>query len=301
MSLKSLYFNILPRRSRQAGACVVIGVLALALLARASSREDGPPPVPALPPSLAALYPPVAERPVHLLAMLELQDGFSGIVVDLLEGDVAQARASYVEFAQRYRRAADLVPEWRAAYPEEPVRSLGSALAGGDRPATMAAIDAVGAVCHACHQVAMASVQLRYRWGRFADVTVADPLTGGAASYAAFKRGLATNLAGITHDLRQGEVENARRQFDGFRARFAALSESCNTCHDTPRRSFVDLSVQAVVDALGRALAAAVPDLAAVVRLTAGIGQASCSACHLVHTPAAQAQAAIRASEEVGR
>jgi len=253
-----------------------------------------------VPPSLAALYPPAAKEPVHLFAMLGLQDTLAGVAVDLLENDLAGAREGFARFEEAWRRAAALVPEWRDAYPEEPVRALGEALGGTDRGRTMEAYGAVGAACHRCHLTTMVPVQQRFRWGSFAAQTVADPAGGETLPYAAFKLRLATSLTGVAHDLRQGQLESARRQFQTFSDRFAALRGSCAACHRTARRSFVDRDAQEIVAELGRALDAPAPEPDAVAALAGRIGQAVCSGCHLVHVPAATAQA-LGAAAEAGR
>lgn len=275
-------------------AAPAAGALIGAVVATLAAAGSAPPPVaaiPTMPASLAALYPPATKEPVHLLAMLAMQDALAGIVADQLEGDTDGARAAFSEFADRYRRAALLVPEWRAAYPEAPLQELAAALAGSDPERVMRATDAVGSVCHSCHMVAMGPVQLRFRWGNFTALTIKDPVTGDTGSYADFKRRLAVALTGVTRNVGQGQVDGARRQFDAFSARFAAMRQACIACHATPRRAFVDREVQGWVEELGRLLESPAPDPPAVTALTARIGQASCSPCHLVHVPAALAQA----------
>ncbi len=278
-------------RARVAAAGALIAA-ALAGTAVAGEGPAGGAAIPAVPPSLAALYPPVAQAPVHLFAMLELQDTLAGIVVDVLEGDADGARETFTRFRESYRKTAGLVPEWRSAYPEAPVSALGAALDGGKREEALGALDAMGGVCHRCHVTTMAPVQLRHRWGVFSAQAVKDPLVGDTPPYAQFKLRLASALTGIAHNLRQGQADNARRQFQAFNVRFAALRDSCISCHATPRRSFVDRDVQQLVEDLGRALEAPAPSVDAAAGLAARIGQASCSGCHLVHVPAAMAQAA---------
>jgi len=274
-------------------ALLTVGVLILASLAGPGAAgpgigESGA--IPSTPPGLAAHYPPSAKEPVYLIAMHGLQEAFAGIVVDLLENDPSGARSAFDQFRERYQRAAGLVPEWRDAYPAGPVQELGAALAGNDQARTMRAYDAVGAVCHSCHVTTMVPVQQLYRWGSFSNQTVTDPVAGDTGLYAPFKHRLAAAFYGITWDLRQGQIEEARRQFQAFSARFATLGDTCYDCHSTPRRSFTDGDVQALLENLGSALEVPVPDEATVAVLSAQIGQASCSNCHLVHLPAAMAQ-----------
>ncbi|NIS65069.1 MAG: hypothetical protein GTO05_07910 [Gemmatimonadales bacterium] len=129
-------------------------------------------------------------------------------------------------------------------------------------------------------------MQHKYHWGDFGAITVQDPLSGEPTGYPQFKKYLASNLAGMTVNLRQGQTDNARRQFEGFRERFAALSNSCRGCHEKESRYFVDREMQDAVAELGRVFKSRTVPADAVAALAQKIGRESCSKCHLVHVPA---------------
>ena len=242
-----------------------------------------------LPESLNALYPPAADRPVYQQEMLSLETTFSGIVVDLMEDDFDGAKRLFEDFQRQYRELAGMVPEWKGEYPEGNVKELGAALASGEKGRAMNAFAAVGAVCHRCHVVAMVPVQQKYHWGDFGTTSVQDSLTGSAIGDPQFKQYLAANLAGITVNLKQGQIDNARKQFEAFRSRFTALSGSCNGCHENGSLSFVDRETQNTVGELGKAFRNRTVSTESVVALVQKIGRESCSKCHLVHLPAAYA------------
>lgn len=247
-----------------------------------------------LPETLNSIYPPAAGQPIYLFRMLELETFFSGIVVDLMEDDIEGARSSFDGFAGKYREVSGIVPEWKSKYPGEPVKELGEALAAGDRKRAMSAFAEMGGICHRCHVETMVLVQQKYHWGDFGAIAVKDPLSGAATGYPQFKQYLAANLAGITVDLRQGQVDNARRQFQEFRARFQALADSCNGCHEKKSKYYVDSEVQDIVEEIGKAFTSRTVAADVVIALTQNIGRESCSKCHLVHLPAAFAGAAGR-------
>ena len=77
---------------------------------------------------------------------------------------------------------------------------------------------------------------------------------------AQFKTSMAANLAGITVDLKQGQVDKARKQFEAFQARFRTLSETCNGCHDKRSRYYVDSDTQDTLEEIGRALSSGNPE-----------------------------------------
>jgi len=281
------------------GFLILVGFLGMAIVAHAGTdnlpeAERGVPTALPLPESLNAFYPPAADRPLYLFKMLALETSFSGIVADLMEDDLDGARGSFGDFQRQYREVAGMVPEWKGEYPEGKVEELGAALAAGDKGQAMGAFAAVGGICHRCHVATMVSVQQKYHWGDFGSITVKDPLSGESTGYQQFKKVLAANLAGITVDLRQGQTDNARKQFEGFRARFEALNGSCQGCHEKQSRSFVDREMRDTVEELGVAFKSRTVAADAVMALAQKIGRESCSKCHLVHVPAAMAGASLR-------
>lgn len=246
------------------------------------------------PPSLDLFYPPKAERPIYLFAMLKLENLFSGMAADVMENDLPGARDSFRAFEMQYRKVSYMVPEWKEYYSPESVTRLGKELNGGDVGRIMTAFDKVGQSCHRCHVSTMVQVQQKYRWGDFSRMTVKDPLRREPVDYAAFKKHLSTNMAGITTDLMQGQIESARRQFAGFRQRFDTLKESCTDCHETESRYYVDAGVGKLLDRLDGVFSRDNVDPYTVMELVQSIGRESCSKCHLVHVPAALAVSDLR-------
>ncbi len=215
---------------------------------------------------------------------------FRGIVVDVSENDPQHAKSNFNKFKAQYAEVSKLVPEWEKSFPMGPVDELGVALGTGNRKKVMAAHDKVDKVCHDCHKVTMPQVEQKYRWGDFNAIRVKDPLTDEEVDFPQLKKYLAVNFAGISVDVEQGQRENAQQQFQGFNTRFQALKETCENCHDTESKYYVDESVQALLDKLRQALRGSSVDPEVVGGLTRGIGIESCLKCHLVHVPAAFAK-----------
>lgn len=97
---------------------------------------------------------------------------------------------------------------------------------------------------------------------------------------------MAAAAEGIGIDLQQGQVENAKLQFQAFNARFQTFKETCQECHSTERTYYVDDETQAMINKLGEELDKPDINMEKVGRLTQGIGMGSCMPCHHVHTPA---------------
>ena len=243
-----------------------------------------------LPSSLDAFYPPKAPQPVHLLRMFGLGGLFSGIASDLVENDLQGARDVFEKFKKEYVEISKLVPEWKRAYPMGPVEDLGAALKLGDRGKVMPAFGKVGAVCHDCHVKYMPMAQQKYHWGDFSTIKAKDPLSNEEVPFTRLKQYLDSNFAGIGLNIERGQKEKARKQIQGFNARFQALKTTCGRCHTGARKHYVDEGVQGLIDKLGQAVENLPNDPKTAVELIQRIGMESCFKCHLVHVPAALAK-----------
>src|SRR5512141_2483070 len=127
-------------------AAIVAGFLAMVSTAPAGAdvpEGAGKGRAGSVPETLNAYYPPAAGQPIYLAKMRELETSFSGIIVDLMEDDIAGARSSFDGFAGKYREVAGIVPEWKGKYPGEPVKELGAA---------RARFQALADSCLGCHE-----------------------------------------------------------------------------------------------------------------------------------------------------
>jgi cytochrome c556 len=278
-------------------AVVALALTAVAVFDRFASADLNAPRVEfGIPASLDSLYPPKAPAPLFLIGKIEMATRMSGIVGDLSENDFANAQKGYETFRKQYLEVSQMVPEWRESFPLGPVDELGAAMKAGDQPRVMAAFQAVGVVCHTCHLQNMAPVQQKYHWGDFSSLSLTDPVTGQEVSFAQLMMFIEFSMSGVAVDVEQGQKENARKQLQDFKTRFATMKESCEACHDSERKYFVDASITGMVDQLDAQLSQPTLDPKAIGDLLHGIGQESCSKCHLVHIPAAYAPGRLAGS-----
>ena len=239
-----------------------------------------------LPASLDNYFPPKAPAPVWLLEMFALEGAAGGIMGDLQQGDMAGVKANYQAFKAQYEKMSKMVPEWTSLFPMAPVEDLGKAIDSGDPSKIGPAFGPVGAVCSNCHIPNVVKAHQKYHWPNFDDVKLTNPLSNQPLGWKDYMFQLSGTFGGIGNDLRQGQLENARKDFQAFSATFKSLPQGCVACHNTPRTYFVDASVLALVDQLGKELSAATPDAKKVEELSGAIGNESCMKCHLVHMPA---------------
>lgn len=243
------------------------------------------------PSSLDALFPPQADRPIWQERMMGMAMPFSGILVDLLENDFANAQANLEAFKAQYTEISKLVPEWEKDFLLESVTELEEALKSGDQAKIMPAYEKVGNVCHDCHVLNMAKVQYKYHWKDFRTIKVIDPLTDKTFDYRELMQNLDLNFVGVIVDLGQGQKENALKHFQDFKTRFNLLKDACGECHGTEERKyFVDDSVLALVDQFGQAISGESVDPKQAEALSMGIGMESCFKCHWVHVPSSFAK-----------
>jgi hypothetical protein len=248
----------------------------------------------ALPLSLDHYFPPIAQEPVFLFRMMGMAKPLTGVIADLQENDLENARANYQRFKTQYVEVSKLVPEWKTLFPLAPINGLGTALQTAEPAKVMAAIEPVANVCSGCHQVNQPKAFFKYHWGDFHAIKTTDPLSKQEVDFAQLMLFLEVNFSGAQLDVEQAQIENTRKQFQGFRSRFQAVSETCMHCHDTERHYFIDKNIKEMIDKLDQAYQANPVDATQIDRLIQGIGTESCFKCHLVHVPASAAQLTLK-------
>ena len=243
-----------------------------------------------LPASLDKLYPPEAEAPVLLFEMFKLSEPMAGIGIDLFENDFENALAHYENFKAQFIAISKLVPEWEDKFDIASVVELGNAMDSQDQEKIMHAFEGIAKVCHDCHMNYMSQVQLKYHWEDFGEIVAVDPFTKDVLPYTMFKHNLSTAFSGIGINLQEGQIENARKNFEAFNSQFQVLKDVCGDCHQSDRKYYVDEGIQAMIDKLGETLQASEVDMEMVGNLSQGIGMESCFQCHLVHMAAPSAK-----------
>jgi len=249
----------------------------------------GPPPS-----SLDQYFPPKAPAPLFLIEMFTLAGPFEGIAVDLQEGDMANVKANFQAFNAEYAKISKMVPEWTSQFPQAPVDALGTAINSGNPAQIGQAMGGVGNVCGSCHLVNQVKVQQQYHWKNFDDVKLTNPVTGQSQAFVDYMTTMAGGFDGATLDLKEGQLDNAHKNYQAFTTEFKTLgTDACKQCHvdpatnkEIPRQYFVDPASLALIDQMGQALSAPTPDAVAIGNLAGAIGNNICLDCHLVHLPA---------------
>lgn len=249
------------------------------------------------PASMDRHFPPNAPAPVWHLKMFDMAESYTAIIIKAVEGDMEGALTHFTKFKSKYQELPTLVPEWAGLLPAGPIDELGAALEGGDPATIMPAVEKVAQTCHNCHVVQMPKVQAKYDWPEFASIVIMDPASGKQMTFVEVMRNLEMTFTGIGLSLHEGNRDRALEYFGGFKGAVEQLKATCETCHDSERKYYVSSDVTSMIDRLGAEVRKTPPDPEAVMALGQRIGFESCTKCHMVHVPAAFAQARMSAHE----
>ncbi len=267
--------------SRRIGTFAILVLLAGTPLCQAD---------PALPESLDAWYPPESAEPVFLYAMMDLGHAYSAVQRYLERGELDRARTDFGRFAGQYTELRDRVPEWSERFPAEPLAAVQKALDGADIPQALAALGGLRRVCGACHGQAMIAAQQKYHWGDFGAVRAMEPVSGEAGTFSRLKWSLQDSFSSLINDARHGEQTRAKQLFGDFQRQLDSLAGTCETCHSSERRYYVDEASMQLVGQLGTALAHDPLNPEEVAGIARQVNLQICFQCHLVHMPAAFAR-----------
>lgn len=275
----------------------VLGILIMTLsliagdegLNKSGKKQSNP-----LPESLSNFYPPHAKGPVYLFTMLDMAPIFSGIRSDLMEGDTENVKMNYESFRSKYMASAEMIPEWKADFNLPAVEKLGAAIETGDQGKIVDAFEGVAKACVDCHVMNATAVRDKYYWGDFGTITVSDPVSGQDVSYLQYMFMIESDFSGIGVDLAEGQKDKALQHIVNFERRYGSLRSSCDGCHNTERKYYVDDKITGMISGLKNALQGETVDQKAVGELMQGIGMESCYKCHVVHTPSAYARSMSR-------
>ncbi len=213
--------------------------------------------------------------------MFAMAGALDGTVVNLQEGDMANATASYNAFSGMYNNISDRVPEWKGYFNITAVDNLGKDLAANNTPASFQDIGAIGATCSKCHEDHQPQVWAKYYWKNFDTVNVST--THGNMTWGDSMEALAGTYAGIGINAAKGNQSAANDSFNQFRDLYTDVKVACSNCHDSPRYYYVSDDVFATIDQMGQNITDGNMKNAIAIQQSLGV---QCYRCHVLHMPA---------------
>ena len=238
-----------------------------------------------LPKSLDEQYkgsvPETASSP-YLFEMLKMTGFFEGIVVNIQEKDIVNAKNSFNQFSDEYNKMSTLVPEWKVYFKPALVDQLGKDLNGNVAvDVVMKDIGNIGASCDRCHGNEWPQVWAKYYWRDFDTVNVNTPM--GNMAWTGAMQVMAGGFDSITVNLEEGKRTEAYNSWQSFKTMLLNFKEACKNCHTTPRFYFVSDDVLAQVDQMGADIAGNVA-VDQIVLEQQQLGD-NCHRCHVIHQP----------------
>ena len=190
-----------------------------------------------LPKSLDKLYEgSVPETPgnAYLGQMFKTVGAFDGIVVNLQENDIANAKVNYKQFSDEYNKMSNMVPKWKGFYRMKLVDQLGKDLDSNNVPKAFEDIGKIGESCDRCHRDVKPQVWAKYYWRDFDTVNITTP-EGNMTWHPAMAKYLATPFEGIVVNGAENKWTESNKSYQLFKIMFGNLRKACNNCHKTPR------------------------------------------------------------------
>ena len=237
-----------------------------------------------LPSSLDQYY--KSKPPVYLIDMFELGEAMMGIGVNLQQGDMENAKKSYIEFSKKYKDSSNKVPEWNKYYDLDLVEKIGASLDSGNVPEVFETIGKVGEKCVSCHKEKMPPVWIQYNWDDFSKMTLKTPNPAEPTlpwPVAKIKY-LAPGYDGIGVNIKNNNQTGAQQSFVLFRTMFDNMNSTCSSCHVSSPRYYVSADIWEMIDTMGEKIDSG--NLTEAEGLRMGIGMESCYKCHVLHMPA---------------
>ena len=240
------------------------------------SENDG------LPKSLDIYY---EYYPEYLYEMYALGESMVGITVNLQQGDMTNATASFEVFAQEYEDSSRMVPEWRGYYKPNDVKKLGDALDAGNVQDVYIAIGEIGETCADCHYDTMPPVYDKYYGGDFSNLNITTP-EGPLPWKEAKMIYLLGGFDGIGVNIKYDNQSAAEQSFILFEWMFDNMAATCDdveSCHSSTPRYYVSEDIQTLITDMGTNITKG--NFTESERIRYEIGD-SCHRCHIIHIPA---------------
>ncbi len=257
------------------------------------------------PASLDSLYRDQDSAGKWILQMRKLSGAFDDALRAAERKDWAEAGEKARAFAERYREAAEWVPEWKDYFDFAAADRFVKSLQSQKQDRIQQASKKLTATCDRCHADNSLAVWVRYTWPETSEIKITDPVEETEMAYRDYMHLLSRSLRGITHHFEREEFDRAWRHVFQFKKRIVELRSVCSKCHITEwtkngssvKQFFVGNRVLDSVDRVSKLFATGEPDAKKFWKEIDGIARHSCRMCHLIHQPAVHIQNAWKQKE----
>lgn len=223
--------------------------------------------------------------PMFMMNMLKLGSSFVGIIVNVEDGDMANAKNSSEGFFTNYNKTSVMVPEWSHYFNITLAEKLVQSVNAGNTSQIFQAVYNIGKTCDNCHRDNQPKVWAKYHAKDFRNVTIntTNPNESVLPWSDAKMMYLVTGFDGITTNAMEGQTDKAIVRFEQFRTMFNNMAEACTQCHMEKPKAFVGKDIKDAISDLGNETYNR--NMTGIMHYIEKIGHNSCHQCHMVHKP----------------
>ena len=186
-----------------------------------------------LPPdSLEQWYKPANKRHVWLHVMFKLRREMQAISEYAATGDLPHLLKWTEKLVRDYKKAGDMVPEWKEAMKPHLVDELLDAVQQNKRDKIKQTQQKLDRVCQKCHNRYRAITAAIYRSADFSQIRLNDIHTNKPLSYKKSMKSLSESMNRIVIGIADQKFDLAQSSTDELERRMDKLAQSCDKCHD---------------------------------------------------------------------
>ena len=231
------------------------------------------------------LYPPKSKTPKWIQQMHKISGGLGGVFVDMKEKDWENAEKQAQKFVDAYRKAEDMVPEWKDYFDHPAAEAFAEAVKTHDPAKIGKAVGPVGKTCKKCHKQQYLAVWTRYHWPPVEHMKITDPISEEKKEYGKYMSLLSGTFKTITVNYGEGQFKRSLKGVSNLKKRLTELKSTCSKCHvgDEVKQFFVGPSVIEALDNMKTELTKKEPNPGVFWKSVGTVGKQSCKNCHLTH------------------
>ncbi len=246
------------------------------------------------PPSMDKFYIEREKTSEWIMQMNHIRKTFVATSISIDREKWGEALKAAEDFALAYRKASEMVPEWKDLFDLETSGLLISNIQARDIGKIKKFITKLRKTCTQCHRKHYISVWTRYHWPSTQTIRVLDPLSEQELDYDQFMHRLSSSFKSIEIFFKREEYNESWKAIDDFSKRLRGLRSVCSKCHvsewtknpGTVKDFFVGEDMIDALQEIKKTFASGAPDKKLFKKKMNYISEKSCKTCHMIHQPA---------------
>jgi len=237
-----------------------------------------------LPPdSLEQWYKPANKRHVWLHVMFKLRREMQAISEYAAAGDQPHLLKWTQKLVKDYKKAGEMVPEWKQAMKPHLADELLDAVQKNNRDKIKHTQQKLDRVCQKCHDRYRAVTAAIYRSADFSEIRLTDTYTNKPLTYKEEMKSFSKSMNRIVIGIADQKFDSAQASAEELEKRMNDFAHSCDKCHkdDAARETILGNANKARFAELRKLLASKNTNKAG--RAVGEIAVTACARCHSIH------------------